>query len=82
MGRHRFFVLRGAIDTFITIPMLLILILIASFMRVVHIWMTALILVMPSWAWPAMQIHATFKPQIKRICLYQEFEIFSHYNYS
>lgn len=51
-------VLRGATDTFITIPMLPILITIASFMRVVHIWMTALILAIPSWAWPARQIRA------------------------
>lgn len=51
-------VLRGATDTFITIPMLPILITLASFMRVVHIWMTALILAIPSWAWPARQIRA------------------------
>lgn len=51
-------VLRGATDTFITIPMLPILITIASFMRVVHTWMTALILAIPSWAWPARQIRA------------------------
>lgn len=51
-------ILRTSADIFITIPMLPLLILVASFLKVVHVWMTALILSIPSWAWPARQIRA------------------------
>lgn len=51
-------ILRSIIDVFIVIPMLPILILVASFVRVVSIWMTAMILSIFAWAWPARQVRA------------------------
>ena len=51
-------VLRGLTDIFIVIPMLPILILIASMVRVVSLWMTAMILSVFAWAWPARQVRA------------------------
>jgi len=51
-------ILRSFTDIFIVIPMLPILILIASMVRVVSIWMTATILSIFAWAWPARQVRA------------------------
>jgi len=49
-------VLRLLTDVFLVLPMLPMLILIASFMRVVETWMMAIILSIFSWAWPARQV--------------------------
>jgi len=51
-------VLRSITDIFLVIPMLPLLILISSFVRVVDIWMMAMILSIFAWAWPARQIRA------------------------
>lgn len=48
--------LRLVTDVFLVLPMLPMLILIASFMRVVKVWMMAFILSIFSWAWPARQV--------------------------
>jgi len=45
-------------DSFLLLPMLPMVILISSFMRVVEIWMTALVLSIFSWAWPARLVRA------------------------
>lgn len=51
-------VLRVINDSFLLLPMLPMVILIASFTRIVEIWMTALILSIFGWAWPARLVRA------------------------
>ena len=51
-------ILRTATDVVIIIPSLPILIVMASFLKVVSIWTMAAILSIFSWAWPARQVRA------------------------
>jgi len=51
-------ILRVLNDSFLLLPMLPMVILIASFVRVVEIWMTAVVISIFSWAWPARLVRA------------------------
>ncbi len=51
-------ILRVINDSFVLLPMLPMVILISCFTRIVEIWMTALILSIFAWAWPARLVRA------------------------
>jgi len=63
-------ILRVLNDTFLLLPMLPMVILIASFVRVVELWMTALILSIFSWAWPARLVRSQALSLRKRDFIY------------
>jgi peptide/nickel transport system permease protein len=64
------YLIRIVIDTFVTIPMLPILILVASLIRAPNIWVLAGSLCIFSWAWPARQVRSQTISLKKRDFIY------------
>jgi len=62
--------LRFITDIFVMLPMLPILILVACFVKIIEIWMMALILSIFAWAWPARQIRSNILSLKERDFIY------------